>query len=112
MTLLVAATLAFLATHFVTSTPLRPVLVRALGQWPYIGAYSLVALLTIVWMSWAYVSAPRDLLWTPVRGVAFALMPIAFVLLVCGLWRNPTIVGAEKLLRSSGRSPTSWRAPT
>jgi uncharacterized membrane protein len=27
-------------------------------------------------------------------------MPLAFVLIACGYWRNPTIVGAEKLLRS------------
>jgi uncharacterized membrane protein len=28
-------------------------------------------------------------------------MPFAFVLLACGFWRNPTIVGADKLLQSS-----------
>jgi uncharacterized membrane protein len=27
-------------------------------------------------------------------------MPIVFVLLACGYWRNPTMVGADKLLRS------------
>ena len=27
-------------------------------------------------------------------------MPLAFVLLVCGYWRNPTIVGADRLLKS------------
>jgi uncharacterized membrane protein len=43
MTMLVVATLAFLATHFVTSTPLRPALVNAMGEWPYRGAYSTVA---------------------------------------------------------------------
>jgi uncharacterized membrane protein len=100
MTMLVAATLVFLVTHFVPSTPLRPALVRTLGQWPYVGVYSLVALLTIGWMSWAYANAPRDLLWAPVREAAYVLMPIAFVLLACGFWRNPTIVGAEGLLRS------------
>ena len=29
-----------------------------------------------------------------------ALMPIAFVLLVCGYSRNPTMIGADKLLKS------------
>jgi len=41
MTLLLVASIAFLATHFVTSTPLRPALVRAIGEWPYRGVYSL-----------------------------------------------------------------------
>ena len=50
MTGLVVATAAFLLTHFVTSTPLRTKLVGALGQGPYLGVYSLVALVTLVWM--------------------------------------------------------------
>ena len=51
--LLVLATAAFLLTHFVASTPLRPALVNALGEWPYRGVYSLVAALTLGWMIWA-----------------------------------------------------------
>lgn len=100
MTLLVAATLVFLATHFIPSTPLRPALVRTMGQWPYVGVYSLIALLTLGWMIWAYIGTPREPLWPGIRWITYALMPIAFVLLACGFWRNPTIVGAEGLLRS------------
>ena len=44
MELLLAATLVFLLTHFVPSTPLRPVLVEALGEWTYRALYSVVAL--------------------------------------------------------------------
>mgnify|MGYP003579257617 CR=1 FL=1 len=62
-----AATAAFLLTHFVSSTPLRGVLVRSLGEWPYRGSYSLVALVTLVWMIWAYGNAPRELLWAGPR---------------------------------------------
>ena len=100
MTMLVVATLAFLATHFVTSTPLRPALVNAMGEWPYRGAYSTVALITLGWMIWAYADAPREQLWTGLRVIPVVLMPLAFVLLACGYWRNPTMVGAEKLLKS------------
>ncbi len=100
MTMLVAATIAFLATHFVASTPLRPKLVAALGQWPYVGVYSLVAFATLGWMVWAYVHAPRELLWVGIREITFVLMPVAFILLACGFWRNPTIVGADRLLKS------------
>ena len=100
MTMLVAATLVFLATHFVTSTPLRPVLVNAIGEWPYRGVYSLVALVTLVWMIWAYGDAPREQLWTGFRPIAVVVIPLAFVLIACGYYRNPTMVGADKLLKS------------
>jgi uncharacterized membrane protein len=100
MTNLVIATAAFLATHFVTSTPLRPALVRAMGEWPYRGVYSLVAFVTLGWMIWAYVAAPRELLWSGWRQITSIVMPFAFVLIACGYWRNPTMVGADKLLKS------------
>lgn len=100
MSALVAATAAFLATHFVASTPLRGVLVRALGEWPYRAAYSVVALVTLFWMIRAYGEAPREPLWQGLRLLPLLAMPIAFVLLACGYWRNPTMVGADKLLKS------------
>jgi uncharacterized membrane protein len=100
MTSLVAATAAFLLTHFVTSTPLRPRLVAALGEWPYRGAYSLVALATLVWMIWAYSDAPREPLWTGLREIPRFVMPFAFILIACGYERNPTMVGADRLLKS------------
>jgi uncharacterized membrane protein len=100
MTMLVLATAVFLATHFITSTPLRPALVSAMGEWPYRGAYSTVALITLVWMAWAYAGAPREQLWTGSREIPYVLMPLAFVLIACGYWRNPTMVGADKLLKS------------
>jgi uncharacterized membrane protein len=100
MTNLVLATAAFLATHFVTSTPLRPALVNAMGEWPYRGLYSLVAFITLGWMIWAYAAAPRELLWAGFRQITYVLMPLAFVLIACGYWRNPTMVGADKLLKS------------
>jgi uncharacterized membrane protein len=100
MTNLVVATAVFLATHFVTSTPLRPRLVRALGEWPYRGVYSAVALVTLVWMIVAYAGAPREPLWTGLRHLPLVVMPLAFILIASGYARNPTMVGAEKLLRS------------
>lgn len=100
MTQLAVATLAFLAAHFVSSTPLRAALVRAMGEWPYRGLYSLVALATLVWMGVAYAAAPRELLWPGLRWLPMLAMPVAFVLIVCGYYRNPTAVNAEKLLKS------------
>lgn len=100
MTLLLAATALFLLTHFVPSTPVRAVLVKALGEWPYRALYSLVALAALSWMIFAYNAAPRELLWLGLRFVPFVVMPFVFVLIACGFWRNPTMVGAEKLLKS------------
>jgi uncharacterized membrane protein len=94
------ATAAFLATHFVTSTPLRPRLVGALGEWPYRGVYSLIALVTLGWMIGAYVQAPRELLWTGMRQIPSFVMPWAFIALACGYRRNPTMVGADALLKN------------
>jgi uncharacterized membrane protein len=95
------ATAAFLLTHFVSSTPLRPALVGAMGEWPYRGLYSAVAGVTLAWMIWAYVQAPRtELLWTPLRLLPLALMPFSLILVVTGYWRNPSMVGAERLLKS------------
>jgi uncharacterized membrane protein len=98
--MLVAATLVFLASHFIPSTPLRPALVRTMGEWPYRGLYSLVAFITLGWMIWAYAATPREPLFAGHREIAFVLMPLAFMLIACGYWRNPTMVGADRLLRS------------
>ena len=100
MSMLLAASAAFLLTHFVTSTPLRAKLVSAMGEWPYRGLYSLVAFATLGWMIWAYGNAPRELLWSGPKWLAVAVMPFAFVLIACGYWRNPTMVGADKLLKN------------
>ena len=100
MTTLVAATLVFLATHFIASTPLRPLIVNAIGEWPYRGAYSLVAFIMLGWMIWAYAGAPREPLWPGLRLLPVLVMPIAFILIACGYFRNPTMVGADQLLKS------------
>jgi len=100
MEALVAATAAFLLTHFVTSTPLRAVLVRAMGEWPYRGAYSLVAFATLGWMIWAYPGAAGEPLWGGLRWLPLVVMPFAFLLIACGYGRNPTMVGQDRLMKS------------
>jgi uncharacterized membrane protein len=102
MDLLLLACLIFLVTHFVPSTPLRAPLVRVLGQWPYTAVYSLVSFLMIGWMVWAYNRAPVEILWPGLRWLPAAVMPLSFVLLAGGLLaRNPTLVGAERLMMSA-----------
>jgi uncharacterized membrane protein len=100
MSSLLAATILFVLTHFVSSTPLRGALVKAIGEWPYRALYSIVALATLGWMIVAYGAAPREPLWDGWRLVPVVVVPFAFVLIACGYWRNPTMIGADKLLRS------------
>ena len=102
LTHLALATIAFLVTHYVASTPLRAKLVAALGN-AYLGLYSLAAFATLGYMIWAYYRAPSVGLWhsPALRYVPLVVMPFALVFVVCGLLtRNPTLVGQEKLLRA------------
>jgi uncharacterized membrane protein len=99
MTQLALATLVFIATHFVTSTPLRGKLVGKLGEGPYAGLYSLVALLAIVWMVIAYISAPLEPLWGATRWLPVVAMPFALVLLTTGYFRSPASVMRGRLLK-------------
>lgn len=100
--ILYAATIAFLATHFISSTPLRPLLAEALGEKGYLGLYTAVAFLTLGWMIWAYGKAPPTPLWPGLRLAPAIAMPFAFILLACGLLsRNPTAVGQAKALQSA-----------
>ena len=74
MALLALATAAFLITHLVSGTPLRPKLVAALGEWPYRGLYSAAAFITLGAMVWAYIGVPREPLWPGLR-----LLPLVVI---------------------------------
>ncbi|HVO01604.1 MAG TPA: NnrU family protein [Candidatus Cybelea sp.] len=94
---LVIAALLFVGSHFVlSSSPLRKYIVRALGERPFTGLFSILAAATIVWLVTAFRQAPRDqLLWTMPGAdhLALTLMPVALLLLVGGLSApNPTAV--------------------
>jgi uncharacterized membrane protein len=102
-TQLVVASVVFLATHFVSSTPLRARIVAAAGEKAYLGLYSVVAAAALGWMIYAYYRAPFASLWyVPwLRYAPLVIMPFALILIVCGLsTRNPTMVGQERLLES------------
>ena len=98
---LYVATAAFIATHFVPSTPLRPALVRSIGEKKYLGLYTLVAFATLGWMIWAFGKTLEEPIFQGWRALPAWVMPISFVLFACGLFaRNPTLVGADRLLRN------------
>ena len=121
MELLAIAALAFLATHLgISSTPLRGVLVSSLGEGAYQGLYSLVAVVTLGLMIYAYGSVPHhDYLWLPSQGLHLAasgLMLLSSVLLAMGLLsKNPTSVGMGSAVRQEiagifriTRHPVQW----
>ena len=91
------ASAAFVGTHFLMSHPLRAGMVNALGEKGFAGVYSLVSLLLLGWMIWAYpaasASAPSPL-WDAGTGgfiVATLLMWLGSVLFVGSLRRNPAL---------------------
>ena len=92
---LALATLAFVGTHLLMSHPFRAGLVARLGERGFLGAYSLVSLVTFGWMIWAYRAgdsdAPRWVLPLEVWPFASAAMLVASVLLVGSLIRNPAL---------------------
>jgi uncharacterized membrane protein len=120
---LIFAGVLFVVAHLgVSSTPLRGVLVRTLGERGYLGVYSLIAVVTLVYLIVTFNgSSHAQFLWAPssvLRGIAFAVMPIAFVFLLGGFMvRNPTAVGQEAGLATVGegsgllritRHPFQW----
>ncbi len=117
---LALATAIFLATHYISSTPLRSGLVRMLGDNAYLGLYTAISFVALGWMIWAYAKAPYERLWwgEEFRAWAVVLMPVSLVLIACGaLSRNPSAVRQESLLRSLGeargilritRHPIQW----
>jgi uncharacterized membrane protein len=119
ITHLSVAAIAFLATHYIASTPLRGLLVASLGK-AYLAFYSLLAFVTLSWMIWAFYHAPFINLWYAValRPVPLVVMPFALVFVVCAIFSpNPTAVGQERRLKSKSpahgilritRHPLMW----
>jgi uncharacterized membrane protein len=92
---LLVAAVVFLGSHVgIASTPLRAQLVGSIGERRYRILYSLLAVVTLVWLVIAYGRAPQVPLWAGSPWVALVLMPLALLLLVGGLaGPNPTAIG-------------------
>ena len=96
LTSLIAASLAFVGTHFALSHPLRAPLVKRFGAAGFQGLYSLVALATFAWIALAFRAVPpaaplwdgmSDALWL----IASLLTLLAAVLLVGSFFGNPAL---------------------
>ena len=91
---LAAATAAFVGSHFAMSHPLRAPLVATVGEKPFLGLYSLVALATFAWMVAAFRAAPpADLGGSGQAGwiVASVLTLPALILFLGSLSKNPAL---------------------
>jgi len=92
------SSIAFVATHFLLSHPLRGPLVRATGERPFRGIYSLVALVTFGLMIYFYHAIGREPpLWDSGDAgwiVGTILMWFASILFVGSFIKNPALVGA------------------
>src|SRR3954469_21180690 len=96
---LTLSALVFLATHFLLSHPLRGPLVRAMGEGPFRGLYSLIALITFGAMIYFYHAIGREayLLWNAGEAGWIAgtiLMWVASILFVGSFLRNPALAGS------------------
>jgi uncharacterized membrane protein len=97
---LTVAAVFLIGTHFgIASTPLRGELIGRVGENGYRVLYSLLALVALVWLATAWRAAPYLPLWDAgagLRHLALALMPLAFLLVVCAVTTsNPTVVGQK-----------------
>ena len=120
---LLAASLAFVGTHFAMSHPLRAPIVRLLGTGGFMGVYSIVSLACMVWMARAFSAAPPggtggmgalgQVLWA---GSSILTIP-ALVLFLGSVRANPALPapGAEEAARAEPagvfrvtRHPMMW----
>lgn len=95
---LAIAALFLLGTHFgIASTSLRGQLIARVGESFYRVLYSLLSLAALAWLVLAWRAVPGHPLWTAgvgLRHLVAALMPVPFLLAVCGVTApNPTVVG-------------------
>ena len=99
MACLALASAAFVGSHFLLSHPLRRPLVARIGQGPFQGLYSLVALVTFGAMIWVYGRiGDQSPLWDAgEKGwiVATVLMFIGSILFVGSFLGNPALPGAR-----------------
>lgn len=95
MVALFLACAAFVGTHFLLSHPLRAPMVARLGENGFRGVYSLLALVTLAWVAYAFHMAPKDApRWTVDDNlwiIATIIMWIASVLFAGSFSRNPAL---------------------
>ena len=94
---LLAASIVFVGSHFAMSHPLRAPMVRALGEKGFLGVYSLISLVALGWMIWAFRNSPTRMepVWSGYDEVSWtiaSLLTIVALVLLLGSFRgNPAL---------------------
>lgn len=97
--ILVEALVAFVGTHFLLSHPMRGPLVRAIGEKPFRGLYSLLAIITFVWVIWAYMDAPYVAWWPQLEVLRW---PVNIVMLCASILLGGSFVSPNPFLKIMG----------
>jgi uncharacterized membrane protein len=100
---LALAALFFASLHIgISGTTLRDRLAALRGETAFRAGFSVLSLLGLVWLAYAYGRAPYVESWgqlTSLKPVAAAVVFVAFFLVVAGVsTRNPTALGGESVL--------------
>ncbi len=112
----------FVVSHLaMSSTGPRRALVSRIGEWPFLGLYSLLSLGFFAWALRAYGAAPVVEVWQApavFRFLALGVMAPAFILVVAGYTQsNPTAVILDRFAATDGgptgitritRHPVMW----
>ncbi len=108
MTSIILAALLFIGIHiFVSGTRVRDGLVEKLGENGYLGLFSVLSIVGVVWLCRAYSHNDSKMeLWAMTSGfgpVGFILLVVAFLLVVVGMTTlSPTAVLGGALLEKDG----------
>jgi len=109
MTELWIACIAFVSVHLLLSHPLRAPLVSKLGEAAFLGVYSLIALVTLLWVAYAFYMAPKGAMHWNGRsdapwGVATVVMLLASLLFAGSHKGNPAEPSPGKPSKHLGRN--------
>jgi len=102
---LVLSVIAFVGGHLLmSSVHIRTALIGSIGDKAFQGVYSLVAIVSMGVMAWAWTEAPYIPLWDPplwTHWVPFVTMPFILVMFIAGYTtESPTIAGMEGTLKN------------
>jgi uncharacterized membrane protein len=105
---LALAMAAFVGTHLILSHPLRKPLVSRIGEGPFLGLYSLVAAITLVWVVIARRSVDQDIVyWIAPQGAwdgATLVMLLASILLAGSMRGNPAMPDPQPETSATGKA--------
>lgn len=97
------AAILFVGIHVLSSTPLRAVVVRRLGEAAFQGLFSLLSIAAFAWMLLAYGAAPFEPLWSPPPWTGWLtflfMLPACFFTVAALTSRNPSMAGRARELR-------------